>query len=703
MARRMIGGIDEAIQILGDQASSSSRRLRPQLMNDHQPRPKHQAWLTIVALSFFGALFILTGCSRLDQQRPSIEATKHGSQDVTTEHSIDENKREPIMAAAIKLASLPVWQRERTKRTVAVLAFTQDDHVTPEGEQAARDFAIALIDELRARQLDRIVVITRTHLADVVDEQGRSLSPAFDESRAPELGRLLRSDYLVTGTIVQDKETRRLSIQLIDVQSGAIHGGARVSLPPSSQSVDVNHSPAHAANENDEEPHDPSQPILEIHTSLGMLLSEANRPVDILIWAGAEHIHRRTAADEHQGPHATDGQRSSLLGNDDPLRKRIQVCLIVDVSGSMNQFGRLRYAKQAALEVLKHLRPSDQFCLVSFNQRATVLVPLQPAEAQAKHRAQDVILGMRARGSTNFESALHSADTAFRQQPKSHMIRHAILISDGQPTAGAKDPATLATQAHNMSKNGIVIDTVGVGEEILIAPLEAIAEHGEGRFHGMINANSLATFLTSAVAGAATYLAESAVLTFEPAPGIKVVQHGRGWRTVDGKLVAKLGLIRAGETVTRTIRVAPVKAPTESRLPLGQARLAYLDPLEQEWVLTQPSAIQITRDAALEAQSINPDIMRETLQKELLTVLKDAHDLVRETRYEEAKNLIRHAAESAREAISSLQVEDQSMSGLEDLLLRIDAYLEALERGDFETAEEIRLFKDATDLRDRTK
>ena len=658
--------------------------------------------LPVVALPLLSALFVLTGCTLFHQQ-PSIEATKHGSRDGAADHSIDGDRSKPIVAAAKKLASLPVWQRERTQRTVAVLAFTQDDHVTAEGEQAARDFAIALIDELQSRQLDRIVVITRMNLADVVDEQGRSLSPAFDESRAPELGRLLRSDFLVAGTIVPDGKTRRLSIQLIDVQSGAIHGGARVSLPSSSQSIDASHGSTHAADEDLEEPHAPSQPVLEVHTSRGMLLSEAYRPVDILIWAGAEHAHRRTAADEHQGPHAADGQRSSLLGDNDPLRKRVQVCLMVDVSGSMRQLGRLRYAKQAALEVLEHLRTSDQFCLISFSQRATLLFPLQPAEAQAKHRAQDVILGMRAGGSTNFESALHSADAAFGQQPKGHMLRHAILISDGEPTAGAMDPATLATQAHHMSQNGIVIDTVGVGEELLLAPLEAIAEHGEGRFHGMINARSLAAFLTSAVAGAVTYLAENAVLTFEPAPGIEVVQHGRGWRIVDGKLVAKLGLIRAGETVTRTIRVAPVKAPLESRLPLGQARLVYLDPLEQEQVLTRPSAIQITRDAALEARSINPDVTRETLQKELLTVLKDAHDLVRETRYEEAKNLIRRAAKVAWETVSTLPVEDQGMSGLEDLLSRIDDYLEALERGDFETAEKTRLFRDATNSRERPK
>ena len=217
----MIGGVDEAIQILGDQTSSSSRRLRTQLMNGRQIRPKHQVRLTVVALSVLGALFVLTGCPPLHQP-PSIEATKRGSQDGAADHSIDETKREPIVAAAKKLASLPVWQRERTKRTVAVLAFTQDDHVTTEGEQAARDFAIALIDELRLRQLDQIVVITRTNLADVVDEQGRSLSPAFDESRAPALGRLLRSDYLVAGTVVQDEKTRRLSIQLIDVENGAI-------------------------------------------------------------------------------------------------------------------------------------------------------------------------------------------------------------------------------------------------------------------------------------------------------------------------------------------------------------------------------------------------------------------------------------------------------------------------------------------------
>ena len=67
-----------------------------------------------------------------------------------------------------------------------------------------------------------IVLVERHQLETLLNEQALGLTGLTDSSRAQEVGRLIRADYIITGTVVRDDAWLRINAKVINTTTGKI-------------------------------------------------------------------------------------------------------------------------------------------------------------------------------------------------------------------------------------------------------------------------------------------------------------------------------------------------------------------------------------------------------------------------------------------------------------------------------------------------
>lgn len=129
--------------------------------------------------------------------------------------------------ADIELLSKELSQQAIARGTlrVAVLDFTEGETVT--------DFSLSLSEELRIHMAVRnseLTIVDRAATERVMEEQRLSSSPLFDENKAATLGKLVSADAIVTGTLIRQGGSWRVTAKLISVVTGAVIGGYSANL-----------------------------------------------------------------------------------------------------------------------------------------------------------------------------------------------------------------------------------------------------------------------------------------------------------------------------------------------------------------------------------------------------------------------------------------------------------------------------------------
>ncbi len=140
-------------------------------------------------------------------------------------------------------------------------------------------------------------------------------------------------------------------------------------------------------------------------------------------------------------------------------RLPLNLCLVLDRSTSMRG-PRLNRVLAAVEMVLEKLGPDDMISVVSFSDRAEVLVP--PTRGQETHRMLSRIKSMIASGGTEIFQGLQVGVEQMRQVALDRYISHLILLTDGH-TYGDED---LCVQlAKETAVQGIGFTAFGIGLE----------------------------------------------------------------------------------------------------------------------------------------------------------------------------------------------------------------------------------------------
>jgi hypothetical protein len=129
------------------------------------------------------------------------------------------------------------------------------------------------------------------------------------------------------------------------------------------------------------------------------------------------------------------------------------------------------FALRGAIATLRKLHPEDRIGVVAYNDRATEVVPIQPAGN--RDSIERAILRIRPDGATSIKAALEFSKKTLQREDAA--IKTVVLLSDGLTR-----PFNVKKVAQDLQACGISVITVGVGSNFDTGTLTQIAKYSGG-------------------------------------------------------------------------------------------------------------------------------------------------------------------------------------------------------------------------------
>ncbi len=158
------------------------------------------------------------------------------------------------------------------------------------------------------------------------------------------------------------------------------------------------------------------------------------------------------------------------------VKKRADVILIIDTSGSMEEEGKIEQAKIAAHAFLAEMDSSNRVGLVTFSDSVIEQVPLGNYES-VKANIASRIDSLRADGGTAMFDALATVIEDMNAEADTDRIRAVVLLSDGADTASslAVNDVLRAVESSRGAVNPVLVVPIGYGSNADISTLTSIA------------------------------------------------------------------------------------------------------------------------------------------------------------------------------------------------------------------------------------
>lgn len=334
-----------------------------------------------------------------------------------------------------------------------------------------------------------------------------------------------------------------------------------------------------------------------------------------------------------------------LKANQDPSagpRPPINLCLVIDRSTSM-QGARMDTVKASAIELVRQLYPDDSLSVVTFSDRAEVLIPA--AWAVDRAAIQTSIQMIQTGGGTEM---LHGLESGFREaliNYNKRSINHIILLTDGR-TYG--DEAGCEQIAWDAARKGIGISCLGIGEEWNDAFLDRLSARTGGGCHYVSSPADIQVYLKEKFFNLGQVFAENISLSFTSSPEVELRYAFRLAPEV-GPLFTRspiqLGNLTFGAGLTLLLEFTVTVIPTGVRqINLAQGGITFSIPSQE----TAPSELPLALSVAVEDlpdRRPAPTALLRALSKLTLYRMQERAELeLAEGRIQNAKKQLHHLA-----------------------------------------------------------
>ncbi len=156
------------------------------------------------------------------------------------------------------------------------------------------------------------------------------------------------------------------------------------------------------------------------------------------------------------------------------LDRGMDYVFVLDISGSMDEDGKLAQSRGSIGAFLEELGTEDRFEVLTFNVTSeTLFSELKPAEGQNLATAQSFLISRRAKGGTTLRPAL---EMAYGYKDPDRPL-NVVLLSDGMTEE--RERAALL-RAIEERPAGTRVFAIGVGNEVNRPLLEQLAEDAGG-------------------------------------------------------------------------------------------------------------------------------------------------------------------------------------------------------------------------------
>ncbi len=172
--------------------------------------------------------------------------------------------------------------------------------------------------------------------------------------------------------------------------------------------------------------------------------------------------------------------------------RSVDMVIVLDRSGSMDEGQKIEYARQAVLQLLSTLTERDRFALVTYSDGVRIESALTPVTGAARERMASIVRQVAAGGGTNLGDGLRAGMDLMRSSGGRGGLGRVVLISDGLANQGVTDPRTLGEMAAGAVAGEFAVSTVGVGSDFNEELMTALADRGTGNYYYLENPNTFA-------------------------------------------------------------------------------------------------------------------------------------------------------------------------------------------------------------------
>ncbi|MCE4621160.1 MAG: VWA domain-containing protein [Desulfurococcales archaeon] len=351
------------------------------------------------------------------------------------------------------------------------------------------------------------------------------------------------------------------------------------------------------------------------------------------------------------------------------MRNSIALSVALDISPSMDG-GKLFYAKHSLIQALDVLGPGDFLYILGFCGRTYPIYGPKIIETsedlmEAKRRIAEVKLCPK----TNLGEALAKLMRVLHDLPGEDFVPCALLLTDGQPTVGERDPLKLIDiliKARGELDAPVI--AIGVGRDYNEGLLLEIAEKTNGKFEHISDLLDLEKVVLNEVLKAAQVAAKNVQFLIEHPEGIEVDVYGRRIKKEGEALRVDLGYLSSGdvEDIVGAIKVPPVYPRSNAQI---RFRLRYID--ASEGIVVESQSAMLTLNVGKAPSTVNQAVIQKV---ELVRTIEKLKAAIKERDYARAIAYLRSVAEKTV-SLGDLNLKERTMD-----------IIELLEKGEFEEA-----------------
>lgn len=204
-------------------------------------------------------------------------------------------------------------------------------------------------------------------------------------------------------------------------------------------------------------------------------------------------------------------------------RTPLNLCLVIDRSGSM-EGSPLEYVKQACNHVVDLLSPNDVLSIVTFEEVVEVLMP--PQLVTTKEAIKAGISKLAPGNTTNLYDGIALAMAQILQNPDPSRATRMIVLTDGDPTSGIKDHASLVQHAGDVKSRGITITFLGFGPDYNEELLAGMAKRAGGNYYYIPQPNLIPEVFRTELEKLSTVVAQNLKLDVRTARWVSLRSAG---------------------------------------------------------------------------------------------------------------------------------------------------------------------------------
>ncbi len=345
---------------------------------------------------------------------------------------------------------------------------------------------------------------------------------------------------------------------------------------------------------------------------------------------------------------------------------RLNVALVLDQSGSMEEAGKLSYAKRAAKDFVSRLDADDRVALVAFSSQVHLLAR---ADAPNERRLHRLISQLEPTNATNISGGIDMGGRQVKGDLLERGINRVILLSDGLANRGVVDEQEIGQFARRWRERGVSITAMGLGADYDEDFLATIASNGQGNYHFIESPAQMARVFDQEIRSLQSTTAQDVELRFDI--NNKIVRDAHYFSIEEEPLskLADLGTFFGGEQRAFLIKMT-LDADQTSTLDLGSVQLAYID-AQTGLRKTQTSNLMLTTSDDEAALEVNVEIEEKVALMRANQIEQEALRLAREQDNQAAAGYLQSALTELEEAAPAVPGVAKKLQGL---ALQADEY-----------------------------